>query len=65
VHLTQWQGRQKVANVRKVIELAREFDRRGHGGVAEFVRRLRALDADDPREAEALLASEHDQVVRR
>jgi ATP-dependent exoDNAse (exonuclease V) beta subunit len=64
VYLTQSQGRQKVANVRKVIELARDFDRHGEGGIAEFVRRLRALDADDPREAEALLASEHDQVVR-
>jgi ATP-dependent helicase/nuclease subunit A len=64
VHLTQFQGRQKVANVRKVIELARDFDRRGQGGVAEFVRRLRALDADDPREAEALVAGEHGDVVR-
>jgi ATP-dependent helicase/nuclease subunit A len=64
VHLTQFQGRQKIANVRKVIELARDFDRRGQGGGAEFVRRLRALDADDPREAEALVAGEHGDVVR-
>ncbi|HWQ00095.1 MAG TPA: 3'-5' exonuclease, partial [Vicinamibacterales bacterium] len=64
VYLTQFQGRQKVANVRKVIELARDFDRRGQGGIAEFVRRLRALDADEPREAEALLAGEHGDVVR-
>lgn len=64
VHLTQPQGRQRVANVRKVIELARDFDRRGRGGLAGFVTRLRTLDADDPREAEAILAGEHDRVVR-
>jgi ATP-dependent helicase/nuclease subunit A len=64
VHLTQFGGRQKVANVRKVIELARDFDRRGQGGLGEFVARLRTLDADDPREAEAVLASEDDRVVR-
>ena len=64
VYLTQFQGRQKVANVRKVIELARDFDRRGQGGAAEFARWLRRLDVEEPREAEAVLETEGDQVVR-
>jgi ATP-dependent helicase/nuclease subunit A len=64
VYLTQFQGRQKVANVRKVVELARDFDRRGQGGAAEFARWLRRLDAEEPREPEAVLEGEGDQVVR-
>jgi ATP-dependent helicase/nuclease subunit A len=64
VCLTQFQGRQKVANVRKLIELARDWERRRRFSLRDFVRTVRGLAAREPREAEASLVSEEDDVVR-
>jgi ATP-dependent helicase/nuclease subunit A len=64
VLLTQFQGSQKVANVRKLIELARDLERRGLASLRDFVRRVRELERREPREPEAPLAAEDDDVVR-
>jgi len=58
------QGEQLVANVRKVIELARAFEQGAHGGLAEFVAWMRRREAADGDEPEATLASEEGDVVR-
>jgi ATP-dependent helicase/nuclease subunit A len=64
VCLTQFQGTQKVANARKLIELAREWERRRFLTLREFVSTVRRLAASEPREPEAALAGEEDDVVR-
>jgi len=64
VLLTQFQGAQKVANVRKLIEFARDQERGRHAGLRDFVRTVRALAAHEPREPEAPLVGETDDVVR-
>jgi ATP-dependent helicase/nuclease subunit A len=64
VCLTQFQGTQKVANVRKLIELAREWERQRFFTLRDFVRTVRRLGATEPREPEAPLVSEGDDVVR-
>jgi ATP-dependent helicase/nuclease subunit A len=64
VLLTQFQGAQKVANVRKLIELARDHQRRRDATLRDFVRVVRGLVASEPREPEAPLVGEEDDVVR-
>jgi ATP-dependent helicase/nuclease subunit A len=64
VCLTQFQGTQKVANVRKLIELARDAERRRRFGLRQFVAWGRELEAHEPREPEATLVGEQDDVVR-
>ena len=64
VCLTQFQGTQKVANVHKLIELAREWERKRFFSLREFVRTVRRLAETEPREAEAPLVGEQDDVVR-
>jgi len=64
VCLTQFQGAQKVANVRKLIELARSLERRRLLTLRDFVRIVRELAERQPREAEAPLVGEQDDVVR-
>jgi ATP-dependent helicase/nuclease subunit A len=64
VCLTQFQGTQKVANVRKLIELARDAERRRRFGLRQFVAWGRDLEAREPREPEATLVGEQDDVVR-
>jgi ATP-dependent helicase/nuclease subunit A len=64
VCLTQFQGTQKVANVRKLIELARDWERKRFFSLRDFVRTVRRLAETEPREAEAPLVAERDDVVR-
>jgi ATP-dependent helicase/nuclease subunit A len=64
VCLTQFQGTQKVANVRKLIELARAAERRRHLTLRDFVGWARRLTEREPREPEAPLVGERDDVVR-
>jgi len=64
VCLTQFQGAQKVANVRKLIELARAWERKRLFSLRDFVRAVRRLAETEPREPEAPLVSERDDVVR-
>src|SRR5262249_8814164 len=64
VCLTQFQGTQKVANVRKLIELARASERRRYAGLREFIRLVRELTEHESAEPEAQLVGEQDDVVR-
>jgi len=64
VCLTQFQGTQKVANVRKLIELARDWERKRFFSLRDFVRTVRRMAETEPREPEAPLVGEQDDVVR-
>ncbi|MFH1060469.1 MAG: UvrD-helicase domain-containing protein [Pseudomonadota bacterium] len=57
-------GEQRVANLRKLIETAREAQAANHGGAAAFCRELGRLVDEPPADAQAPLASEGASVVR-
>ena len=62
--LTTFQGEQKVANLRKLIELARSFSRRGEVSLRRFINYLTDLVEKEPTEAEAAIVAEGEDVVR-
>ncbi len=57
-------GLQRAANVRKLVETAREFETHHFFGLGDFVRHLRRLVKEAPREPQAQIAGEADNVVR-
>jgi ATP-dependent helicase/nuclease subunit A len=57
-------GHRKLANVRKLVDRAREFDRQGGFTVAEFVDQLRANLDRPPREEQAFTTDEAGVSVR-
>lgn len=57
-------GARKLANVRKLVRTARDFDRQGGFGLADFVSRLRAFADDPPKEEQAAVSEEGGQSVR-
>ncbi len=57
-------GDRKLANLWKLLELARTFDRSGLFGLAEFVARLGDLVRAGPREEQAATQPENADVVR-
>src|SRR5262249_46942718 len=57
-------GDRKLANLWKLIDLARGFDRSGLFGLAEFIRRLGDLVRTQPREEQAATQPENADVVR-
>ncbi len=57
-------GSRKLANTRKLVQTARDFDRRGGFGLADFVGRLRAYADDPPREEQATTTEEDSPSVR-
>ena len=57
-------GLQRAANVRKLMETAREFEAHRFFGLGDFVRHLRLLVEKEPREPQAQIAGEADNVVR-
>jgi ATP-dependent helicase/nuclease subunit A len=57
-------GDRKLANLWKLTELARAFDRSGLFGLAEFIRRLGDLVRSQPREEQAATQPENADVVR-
>jgi ATP-dependent helicase/nuclease subunit A len=57
-------GLQRAANVRKLMETAREFETHHFFGLGDFVRHLRRLVQEEPREPQAQIAGEADNVVR-
>ena len=57
-------GLQRAANVRKLMETAREFETHRFFGLGDFVRHLRRLVQEAPREPQAQIAGEADNVVR-
>src|SRR5262249_33731309 len=57
-------GDRKLANTRKIVRLARDFDRQGGFTLAEFVARLRADLEDEPREEQAATTDEAGASIR-
>jgi ATP-dependent helicase/nuclease subunit A len=65
VLMAQPEGEQRVANVAKMLDLARSFSRKGLAGLHEFVTHLRErLAEDSPRTPDAQILSEEEEVVR-
>ena len=60
----QLQGEQKIANVRKLIEQARTFQRRRCCTLREFVAQMRRLLDGEPRESEAPLHGASQKAVQ-
>jgi ATP-dependent helicase/nuclease subunit A len=54
----------KLANLWKLVDLARNFDRSGLFGMAEFIQRLADLVRTQPREEQAATQPENADVVR-
>jgi ATP-dependent helicase/nuclease subunit A len=57
-------GDRKLANLWKLVDLARTFDRSGLFGLAEFIARLGDLVESQPREEQAATQPEHADVIR-
>src|SRR5262249_13896305 len=57
-------GDRKLANLWKLVDLARTFDRSGLFGLAEFITRLGDLVRSQPREEQAATQPENVDVVR-
>ncbi len=57
-------GERKLANLWKLQEMARSFDRSGMFGLAHFIERLGELVRDQPREEQAATLPEQADVVR-
>lgn len=57
-------GDRKLANLWKLMDLARTFDRSGRFGLADFIRRLSDLVENQPREEQAATQPENADVIR-
>ncbi len=57
-------GDRKLANTRKIVRLARDFDRQGGFTLADFVARLRADLENEPREEQAATTDEAGASIR-
>lgn len=64
IALTTFQGEQKVANIRKLIELSRDFAKRETGLLRDFTAYLSKLVVEDSIEPEAQTALENANVVK-
>ncbi|MBI3328172.1 MAG: UvrD-helicase domain-containing protein [Nitrospinae bacterium] len=65
VLMAQEEGEQRVANLAKVLDLARSFSRKGLAGLHEFVEYLtERLGEDPPRTPDAQILGEEEDVVR-
>lgn len=57
-------GERKLANLWKLIDLAREFDRSGRFGLADFIARLGEMVTNQPREEQAATQPENADVIK-
>ncbi|REJ67001.1 MAG: hypothetical protein DWQ31_12695 [Planctomycetota bacterium] len=64
VLLTEFMGERKLANLQKLIQLARNFDRARSFGLSEFITQLTDFVARTPREAPAATLAEDNNVIR-
>ena len=62
--LTTFQGKQKVANLRKLIEISRTFAEAKGVSLRRFVNYMTDLVETEPTKAEALISAEGENVVR-
>lgn len=59
-----FQGEQKAANIKKLIEVARGFEKKGITTLRDFIYYLKSLLDEVPHESEAQIATEGMDVVR-
>ena len=52
VMIAQPRGPQRVANIRKLVDIARDFESRSFFTLADFISHLRRLTTDQPNEAQ-------------
>jgi ATP-dependent helicase/nuclease subunit A len=62
--LTEFLGRRKLANLRKLIEMARQFDQAGGFTLADFVERLKGSVSEETDEELAATQAETSNVIR-
>jgi ATP-dependent helicase/nuclease subunit A len=62
--LAEFLGRRQLANLHKLIDTARQFDRAGLFTLADFIEELEQFVAEQPRESQAALHPETGNVVR-
>ncbi|MEW6511781.1 MAG: UvrD-helicase domain-containing protein [Bacteroidota bacterium] len=55
-------GPQAIANLQKLVTMARGFEAQGYTGLSDFAARLRRLIEEDPKEAQASIDAEADAV---
>jgi ATP-dependent helicase/nuclease subunit A len=60
----QFGGERRIANIRKLIDVSRGFERDGNYGLEEFVRYVETLSEAEDREGEAALGREDADVVQ-
>ena len=58
------EGKRKLANVKKLIDMARDFETREAFGLADFVRYVKKLSIQDVRESEAQVELEKGEAVK-
>lgn len=58
------QGKRRFANIRKLIDLAREIEARDGIHFGDFVRYVKGLEAEEVRESEAQVEAEDDDAVK-
>ncbi len=63
VMIAQSRGEQRVANIRKLIEIAREFESRSFFTLADFISHLKRLTTDQPNEPQAQVLGENEDVM--
>lgn len=64
VLLTQFMGEQKVSNVRKLVDIARAFERKGNFTLQDFIAHLAEFVSVEQRESEAATQEEESNVVK-
>ncbi|MFO1022416.1 MAG: UvrD-helicase domain-containing protein [Planctomycetales bacterium] len=62
--LSEFMGERKLANLQKLLEMAREFDQIGTYGLPEFVDRLQSAVVDELKEEMAATHAEGSDVIR-
>lgn len=58
------EGKRKLANVKKLIDMARDFETREAFGLSDFVRYVKKLSIQDVRESEAQVELEKGEAVK-
>ena len=64
VLLTEFMGERKLANLHKLIQMARNFDRVSEFGLPEFITQLTEFVVRQPKESPAATQAENTDVVR-
>jgi ATP-dependent helicase/nuclease subunit A len=62
--LTEFLGARKLANLRKLLDMARQFDQSGLFTLADFVDRLREAVAEETHESLAVMHPESSDIIR-